>query len=137
MKAVMITIKFSKARAQEFIQALARGNPILAPDQKWTGNDMLALAGACFFAAMSHGPSSFYGTESAHPLKPKDQKAIEDTFFNDLHGAVEFYAHLTQLVRDGLYDEQYEPEVRALVTQQGNVTKTIRPVRGFRFHQEN
>ena len=133
----MIPIKFSKARAQELIQALARGTPVLAPDQKWTGNDMLALAGACFFAAMSHGPSSFYGNGLAEPLNPQNQRAIEDKFFNDLHAAVEYYAHLTQLVRDDLYDEQHEPELRALVTQQGNVTKTIRPVRGFRFYQEN
>jgi hypothetical protein len=54
-----IMVKFNEARAQYPLQCLAVGTPIRPGQDGWTGNDMLALAGACFFGAMSQGPEDY------------------------------------------------------------------------------
>jgi hypothetical protein len=54
-----ITIKFNKARAQYLLKCLAAGTPSRPVQQGWSGNDMLALAGACFCGALSQGPPAF------------------------------------------------------------------------------
>jgi hypothetical protein len=127
-----IMVKFNKARAQYLLKCLAAGNPIRPEQQGWTGNDMLALAGACFFGAMSQGPASFWCREIPADLPPEYREAEEATFFDDLHAAVEFYGHLTMLVQDEAYDEGYDSTVKALVTQDGDVHKTMHPVSGLK-----
>lgn len=126
-------VKFNKARAQYLLRCLAAGNPIRPEQQGWTGNDMLALAGACFFGAMSGGPASFWCREIPANLAPEYREAEEATFFNDLHAAVEFYGHLAMLVRDGAYDEGYEENAAVLVTQEGDVQKKVQPVSGVKL----
>ena len=53
-------IVFSKARAEYLLDCLHHGNPI---EGVRTSYDFLALAGACHFAAMSHGPIRLGDTE--------------------------------------------------------------------------
>jgi hypothetical protein len=127
-----IMVKFNKLRAQYLLKCLAAGNPIRPEQEGWTGNDMLALAGACFFGAMSGGPASFWCREIPAHLAPEYREAEEATFFNDLHAAVEFYSHLTMLVQDGDYDNGYEADVKVLVTQHGAVQKKVQPVTGVK-----
>ena len=55
----MIPTKFNKTRCEKLLSAIANGNDITAPVGGWTGNDMLALAGACLAAATSQGPAAF------------------------------------------------------------------------------
>lgn len=130
-----IMVRFNKARAQYLIQCLASGTPIEPETEGWTGNDMLALAGACFFGAMSQGPASWC-RDIPENLHPEYQEAEEEAFFNDLHAAVEFYGHLTRLVQDGAYDSGYDPNVKAFVTQEGDIHKTVRPISGMRASGE-
>jgi len=126
-----IIVQFNKARAQYLLQCLAAGTPIQPANEGWTGNDMLALAGACFFGALSQGPASFWCRDIPENLHPEYQEAEEGVFFNDLHAAVEFYGHLTRLVKDGDYDYGHDPEVKALVTQEGDVQKSVQPISGI------
>jgi hypothetical protein len=109
-----IAIKFDKDRAQHYLDCLAQGKDIKAPAGGWTGNDMLALAGACHFGAMSQGPQSFW-------------------FFIDLGAAIEFYSQLTMLVQDEEYDNSFRPEAFALVSKtiEGEVHQYMKPVKGF------
>ena len=133
-----IMVRFNKARAQHLLQCLASGTPIQPESGGWTGNDMVALAGACFFGALSQGPASFWSHEIPEHLHAEYREAEEEVFFNDLHAAVEFYGHLTQLVQDGSYDSGFDPEVKALVTQEGDIHKTVQPISGIRTpNQEN
>lgn len=127
-----IMVKFNKAHAQYLLQCLAAGTPIQPEHEGWTGNDMLALAGACFFGALSQGPASFWCRDIPENLQPEYREAEEASFFNDLHAAVEFYGHLTMLVQDGGYDEGYEPHINALVTQEGDVHKSVQPISGIK-----
>lgn len=125
-------VKFNKARAQYLLQCLASGSPIQPEQEGWNGNDMLALAGACYFGALSQGPASFWPHDIPANLHPEYREAEEATFFNDLHAAVEFYGQLTMLVQDEVYDNGYDSTVKALVTQEGDVHKSVQPISGIK-----
>ncbi len=59
-----IGISFDKAKAKVFLDCLANGKPVPPQDPRgWTVYDMLALAGACYFAGMSHGPALYQNTD--------------------------------------------------------------------------
>jgi hypothetical protein len=128
-----IAIKFDKDRAQHYLDCLAQGKDIKAPAGGWTGNDMLALAGACHFGAMSQGPQSFWLKEIPADLHAEHAEQKEEQFFIDLGAAIEFYSQLTMLVQDEEYDNSFRPEAFALVSKtiEGEVHQYMKPVKGF------
>jgi hypothetical protein len=106
-----IAISFSKAKAQEFLDCLITSKAITGP---WTAEIMLALAGACYFAVMSHGPVRLSERE-LEALPSERREAVETTFLTDLTAAVEFYAQMCMRVRDGLYDRLFQPQLRGVL----------------------
>ena len=54
--ALMYPIVFNKARAEQLVTRIGEGHDIPAPAGGWNSDQMLQVAGALFFAAMSHGP---------------------------------------------------------------------------------
>jgi hypothetical protein len=128
----MIAVQFAKARAETFIECIKAGKPIGPGPDGWTGNEMLALAGACYFAARSHGPSAYWlkAVDVAN-LHDEHREHVEESFENDLHAAIDCYAQLTMLVCDGTYDSACDPVAVALVGQEGDVTRRLKPVTGF------
>lgn len=52
---MVIMVKFNNAHAQCLMRCLASGNLIRSEREGWSGNAMLALAGACSFGAAIHG----------------------------------------------------------------------------------
>ena len=130
----MYPIHFRKERAEYLLDCLATGKPIV-PSQSlgWTIDDMMALAGACHFAAMSHGPCVSKAKRIDITKLPKEyQEATEMTFVSDLRAAVEFYSQLTMLVKDGEYDSHFEPYMVAVVTQTGDVRNSVAPLEGHK-----
>jgi hypothetical protein len=128
----MFGIQFDKARAEEILDALNTGKPI-APGQPggWVQYDMMTLAGACLYAAMSHGPPMQH--IRGVPESKERQEADEDTFMSDLIGAVQSYAQLAEAVRDGHYDRDFEPTITAVVSCQIEGFKAeLTPVSGFK-----
>ena len=55
----------------------------------------------------------------------------EDTFIQDIHAAIEYYAQLTLAVVDGGYDESFDPRHRAIVMLEKG-KKTVVPIEGMR-----
>ena len=51
---------------------------------------------------------------------------------NDIHAAVDCVAHLTMLAWDGEYDEAFEELVSCFTTQEGEVSKSIKAISGFK-----
>ena len=45
----MFPINFVKDRALRYMQALNKGEKIIAEGEGWTVNEMVQLSGACFF----------------------------------------------------------------------------------------
>ena len=130
----MFPVNSEKRRAERFVECLASGSPI-GPVR--TVDEMLSLAGACFLALLTHGPiwrktlAKVQGRTLAAPQTPEHIEADDQTIFADLHAAVEFVAHLTMLVHDHQYDDNFAGKVACLVTQAGGKKKVI-PVEGFK-----
>lgn len=128
----MIGINFDKATAEHFVTCLAEGGPI-AHEGPWTADDMLTLAGACFFGVMSQGPmlekiAKLMGKEI--PQRHMEHaEASEEQFLADIHGAIGFIGELAMHVHDGEFDKHYEPRVRALLD---GTSLSVHPIEGFR-----
>lgn len=129
----MIPAKFNKARCEKLLSAIANGIDITAPVGGWTGNDMLALAGACLAAVTSHGPAAFaLNPVDLDSLNSEHKEFVAEQFNHDLHATIEWYAALTFAVLDAEYDYQYEPNVTCWVSQTGTLIRKLKPVQGFR-----
>jgi hypothetical protein len=130
----MIAIQFDKSRAEHFLDALAHGKPITPGDGRgWTQFDMLMLAGACHFAALSHGPMAFH--YHGVPASAEHREADWNTFQGDLLGVINFYSQLTTAVKDGKYDADFEPQVRGILRCKiDGIEIEVSPAAGFK-HQ--
>lgn len=123
-----IAINFDKAKAERFLEGLIKGKAINGVQ---TVDDILALAGACFFMAMSQGPALHQAVDWSKVGSVDHADQNEDTFIFDIHNAIEYYAQLTLLVADGEYDENFDPQHRAIVMVE-NGKKTVVPIEGMR-----
>ena len=122
-----VPIHLDRDKIRGYLDALAAGRPIEGVS---TYNDYLALAGACHFAAMTHGPVRL-GEREWSELPPERREAGEEAFLDDLNGAVQFYSQVAMQVKDGEYDARFEPTADAILwtDEEGG---HIVPVRGFR-----
>jgi hypothetical protein len=129
-------ISFDKDTAERWLQALDAGKPIVPPDGRWSIHDMLALAGLGFFGALSHGPLR-YKTDPGRleRLPAEHREATESTLFHELHMAMEFYARLTMDVKDGTFDDRYEPHVEAVVFRDQD-EPVVQVVKGLRAESD-
>jgi hypothetical protein len=111
-------IDFDKSNAARWLEAIATGKPLTPPQGGWTAHHLMALAGALHFAAMAHGPLNYILKPDAYEkLPPEHREATEEIFSRDLDAAIRFYSQLTMLVKDGWYDDAFDPVARAVVYQ--------------------
>lgn len=123
-----VAINFDKAKAERFLEGLSKGKALGAME---TVDDVLALAGACFFMAMSQGGALHQGVDWSKVPGGQPEDVNEDTFIQDIHAAIEYYAQLFLLVADGAYDENFDEQHRAIVLLERG-KKTVVPVEGMR-----
>jgi hypothetical protein len=124
-----IAINFDKAKVERMLEAMTKGRPIAGVESV---DDMLALGGACFFMAMSHGQELHDAVDwSKVPGGEEQEEQDEDTFIPEIHAAIEYYAQLVFLVANREYEEHFEPRHKAIVMiEEGE--KTVVPVEGMR-----
>jgi len=120
-----IAIEFDKAKAQRFLDALEKGKPIHGAESV---QEMLMLAGACFFTAMGQGPELQKAVDWSKLNRKRNED--QDTFIADLHAAIEYYAQLTMLLAAGEYDQSFESRHYAIVLVEHG-KKTVVPVSGM------
>jgi hypothetical protein len=60
------------------------------------------------------------------------REAIEDTWFQDIHDGIEFVSMLAFKVFDGEYDDDCEPELKAIIATNAKGKKTVQLVQGFK-----
>lgn len=113
----MYPIVFNKTRAQDLLTILGEGKDIPAPASGWNCDQMLQVAGALLFAAMSHGPA----IDKNQPTKKSSSNGDTPTqsLSDDLHMAIDFYSDLTMMVCGETYDNRFEPELTAVVMRDG------------------
>src|SRR5262245_39386361 len=133
----MIAVHFSKEYAQKALDAIQHGKPLpLPPGGRWTGNDLLTLAGILYAAVFSQGPHAHRaaGITPAMLAKmhPERQEATAETFHRDIHVGIEFLSMLTFRVIDESYDDECDPMVQAVVYEEAGGRKTVIPVKGLK-----
>lgn len=128
----MVGVTFRKAIAEYFIHCLDKQQPIEPPGDKWTADNMLALAGACFCVVTSQGPRwlKAQGVDISQ-LGEEQKEAVEESVVPELHAAVEWIADRCFDIVDGAYDEAFEADHRAMITVDGDERKVV-PVEGFK-----
>lgn len=127
-----IAIRFDPAKADLLLQSISTGKTIEAPRNI---DEILALAGACFFHAMSRAPELHKGVDWERlGKKPKEQS--EEAFLADLQAAIEYYAHLMMLVAVGEYEENFTGPHEAIVLVQKD-HKTVIPLAGTADDNDN
>ena len=114
----MYPIVFNKARAEQVVATIGEGKAIPAPPGGWNSDQLLQVAGALFFAAMSHGPPKL-DKERFNDLASANGDTATQSLSQDLHMAIDFYSDLTMMVCGETYDERFEPELLAVVMQAG------------------
>jgi hypothetical protein len=113
----MYPIVFNKTRAEQLVARIGEGHDIPAPAGGWNGEALLQVAGALFFAAMSHGPPEL--DRSIEDRTSENGDSATRNLSDDLHMAIDFYCDLTMMVCVGTYDDRFEPELRAVVMREG------------------
>lgn len=135
----MIAVHSDRSRLVHLLECLKNGTDIKVPVGGWTGNDMLALAGAGLAGAYSQQPQAF----SIRNLKLKDMpqehaEFVEEQFRNDLHAAAEFISNLLFAILDGTYEDSYAPSMITGVSQthEGSTHKVVRPIKGHKEYRD-
>jgi hypothetical protein len=113
----MYPITFNKERAEQLVTMIGQGQAIPAPPTGWNSDQLLQVAGAFFFAALSHGPPPM---ERLQDLPSENGDTTTQSLSDDLHMAIDFYSDLTMMVCGGTYDERFEPELQAVVMRAGD-----------------
>jgi hypothetical protein len=126
----VIGIRFEKKLVEQFLDAIQNAKPIHC---EWSQFNMLSLAGTLYFAALSQGPLAYKlpGAPKMEGLHRERREAVEESFHQDIHDAIEFCGHLATMVKDGEYDEWQEPVCQALL-QRKNGRPTVTPMKGFK-----
>ena len=132
----MIAVHFDKGYAQAVLGALQAGQPIPPPGGPgWTGRAMLTLAGLLYATVHSRGPHAHQLTgmdeAKARAMLP-GHETDEGTFDRDIHDGIEFISLLTLQVIDGKYDEQFGPEIEAVVYEKASGKRGVIPAKGFK-----
>jgi hypothetical protein len=126
-----IPVHFHKSRAEHILDCLNNRKPIEAPPAGWSGQEMLALAGACLFGALSQGPLSWYFKDVRQEHK-EHREATWETLQDDLLAGIQWHAEATMRVEDGKYDERFDPTHKAFVGKKADGQLAVHPVEGFR-----
>jgi hypothetical protein len=135
----MYPVFVDKEFAESVLRSIGADQPI-APRGQWNVRDMVFVAGALRFAAMSHGPVHFVDdggkprlatVEESQGLSDEYQEALEDRFADDLSLAIEVASSMALAVKAGTYDDEFEPHCIAIVgTEDGK--KTVQFLEGHR-----
>jgi hypothetical protein len=115
-EAVMpVGVELEKEHAERILDALRSGGAITPPEGAWRVIDMLNVAGACIFAA-SHLPQP--------DLSEEERKAQAHELMENVTAAAEFLAHVFYRIVDGIWDEEFEERMAALVFSHHNFVRT-------------
>ena len=122
-----LKVEVKKDRLAYYLACLSEGKPLDVPEGGWTGNELLALAGVCFFIRMTHGPEGF--TPEQHEALPFEHKeAVSDTLYDDLHTAIEWCCDAAEHLHNGSYDELFDPTHVVRLSERDQ----MQPLEGFR-----
>ena len=119
----MVPIHFDAARSQDLVGKIASGEGI---GGYRTANEMLNLAGALAFAAMTHGPKFTGEADQLAGATTEYREFKDEQFMAEIHAAIDFYGTLHMAVNDDTYPEQFEPVIAAFLSIKGDGERKVR-----------
>lgn len=121
-----VPVDFRQGRGEYFVDCLAHGKPV---EGICGVDDLLALAGACLFAARTQAHALSARVDPA--ALPESVRGRAGNLGEELHGAIDVYAELAEAVYDMWYEEVYEPKMRAVVVVDDG-RRMVVPIEGYR-----
>ena len=102
-----IVVEIKKERLEYYLDCLMVGKPIEPPDGEWNDQDMITLAGVCFFVLWSHCSEKTRDVKDSGILR-EHEEAIAETWRKDIHVAIEWASDSAKLVHAGCYDDEFD-----------------------------
>lgn len=146
----MEAVIFSKAFAEQALEALDNGKPLEAPSGCWTRNDMVTLAGILYGSVITCGSidrmPGRLPRDILDKVHPERREAVEEEFCKDVHErepvgeafckdlneAIYVVARLTLRVMQNDYDANHEAEVVAITYTDKDGNDFVFPIEGFK-----
>lgn len=125
-----VSIDFDKQSVRAFVERLNQGQPLSPPEGGWTPENMLSLAGACFALLCGQGPAGVGESDNE-----EQDEAAWNTFYDEMHAAVEWCADRTMDVIVGDYDQQFDERHQATIQVVGEEMH-VQPIAGFKESDE-
>ncbi len=114
----MEPLTFEKVRATKLANAFQTRQSIPIPDEGWTVDELLQIAGAAIISATAR----LNIVKPEYILMPFEQKEAHlQGWYDDLFAAVEFFADLTLAAYQDCYDDKFEQRVVATLVRDGDV----------------
>ena len=143
----MIAVHFDKAYADKVFDALNSGKPIppLSPTE-WSRDTQLMLAGLLYAGVFCEHEQSSHeirdiSSAAATAMDSEQREAIpvndiprvtEETFRRDIRNGIEYVGNLTLNMLLDQYDDQFEPVLAAVLSDDGDGHKKVYPGKGFK-----
>ena len=124
-----IAVHFSKEQHESFLECIRGRRDFKVPEAGWSGRDMLALAGALRFAALSLGPQSWYLKEQEEEIEHRELQS--ETLEQDIDLAINWHSVVAQKVTNEEYDDLFEAEGVCFVSL-GEDGPVLHQVSGFK-----
>ncbi len=121
-----VPVDFTRSRGEYLVDRVANGRPI---EGLGGVDDLLALAGACLFAARTQAGALQSRVDGGR--LPERVRSGPSDLARDLHAAIDVYAELAESVYDMWFEEVYEDRVRAIVYTDGE-RRAVVPLEGYR-----
>ncbi len=121
-----IPVSFDAVRGEHWVDSVAHGRPL---GGVFGVDELLALAGACLFAARTQR-QTLEGRVAEASL-PAECRGLASDFEAELHAAIDVYAGLAEALYDMKYEDCYEPQVRAVVCSVEGRSRVV-PLQGYR-----
>jgi hypothetical protein len=122
----MIDLKFNKMEAERHINSLLNSRPISPPNEGWSNEAIITLAGACS-AIIETFARKVNGSEHLERVEAREAQAKHDT-----RACVGFVSTLCSDVIDNCYDERYADRISARIQVDGAGRLITYRISGFK-----
>jgi hypothetical protein len=129
-----VAFRFQKNYAEKVLDALRNGRPILPLEATgWTLNNILVVAGILHAAAIAGAAAHTFdetGEGRMDDMHPEQREAVGETLRAGYAAALDFLGMLAMKVLTDEYDQEYPPEVTAVVHETPDGAHEVLPGQG-------
>lgn len=137
-------VTIEKRMLSRFLECIRKGKPVNPAGGVWDHWQLLALAGVCRYALITHGPTTVDRSGQAIGMAELEASCSTDEqlhmvcqlFVQGVSDAIEWAGDRTGQIELGEYDQNFEAEHIVILGRDGE-TRTMHPVSGFKNFAQN